>query len=70
MRRVLVVQSLREGLLDARRDASSLLKPVVDARRDPSSLVASKGSDEARLARHDGCLCAAREVWVQQRRSR
>ena len=36
-RRVIVVRSLREGLLDERRDASLLLKRVVDARRDPSS---------------------------------
>ena len=48
--RVIVVRSLREGLLDAHCDASSLLKPVVDARRDPSSLLRLVGAGWTHVA--------------------
>ena len=48
--RVIVVRSLREGLLDAHCDASSLHKPVVDARRDPSSLLRLVGAGWTHVA--------------------
>ena len=42
----------RPGLLDARRNVSSLLKPVVDARRDPSSRNVQAGWTHIATPRH------------------